>query len=202
MIRLPTILIAVTTLALTVAAVPAEAQNASTPSAAKQFLERRHDQLQRTLSRMASAQRDTQVERILGGLIDYEHLAQAALASHWEARSAAERTEFSGILQKLVEKSYRANLERLEDYDVTYGDAVRRGSSVFVMTEARSRENRRAPAVTIEYEMRVTNNEWQVVNVITDGQSLVASYRSQFHQIIESDGWSALVSRMRERLAD
>lgn len=204
MTRLSTLLLALSTFALTSAATTAEAQNAAQPDAAKRFLERKHDAVNRVLRSEAGAQRDAQLDRLLDGMLAYDVLARRALASHWDQRSEAERTEFTRILEKLVERSYRANLERTLAYEITYGEARRRGASIFVTTEARSRDNRRAPPVTIEYELTKTDHAsgWKVVNVTTDGQSLVESYRSQFHQIIESDGWDALLSRMRARLSD
>ena len=130
----------------------------------------------------------------------FDALAEASMGTHWADLSASQRSDFSEVLKQLVERSYRSNLERIKDYDVTYGDAARRGTSVFVSTQARSTENRRAPAVTIDYEMKIVNDEWRVVNVVTDGQSLVENYRSQFHTLIERDGFDGLMERMRGRL--
>lgn len=174
--------------------------SAQSPDAAKRFLEQRHERVNRVLQRAAGAARDRQLSQLLDDLLDYEALSEASLGDHWEAHSESERAEFVGLLKQLVERSYKANLQRTLDYRVAYEGAERRGEKVVVRTSARSRENRRAPAVSIDYEMRQEGREWRVVNVVTDGQSLVQSYRSQFHRILERDGWDGLMGKMRERL--
>ena len=200
MTRLPTLLLAFVTLVLALGASSADAQNRAAPAAAKQYLEQRHARLDRLLDRPANAQRDAQLGRLLDDLIAFDALAEASMGTHWADLSASQRSDFSEVLKQLVERSYRSNLERIKDYDVTYGDAAHRGTSVFVSTQARSTENRRAPAVTIDYEMKIVNDEWRAVNVVTDGQSLVENYRSQFHTLIERDGFDGLMERMRGRL--
>ncbi len=138
---------------------------------------------------------------MLGDLLDYESLSRAALATHWEAQTPAQRQEFVTLLRQLVERSYRANLQRTLSFDVRYERATAQGDGVRVETLARSRENRRAPAVEIDYQLERHGRSWKVVNLVTDGQDLVANYRTQFHRIIEREGWDGLIRRMRERLS-
>lgn len=189
------------TLAALVLTSLASVASAQSPDAAKAFLEARHDQVNQVLQRAEGASRDRRLSQLLGDLLDYEALSEASLGEHWASHSESERAEFVSLLKQLVERSYKANLQRTLDYRVDYQNAERRGEKVIVRTSARSRENRRAPAVSIDYEMVQAGRNWRVVNVVTDGQSLVQSYRSQFHRILERDGWDGLLGKMRERLA-
>jgi phospholipid transport system substrate-binding protein len=54
--------------------------------------------------------------------------------------------------------------------------------------------------VAIDYAMHLRDGTWRVVDVSTDGVSMVDNYRSQFNRIITSDGWGELVARMQRRL--
>ena len=83
---------------------------------------------------------------------------------------------------------------------MTYGEAEAQGDSVIVRTEARSRTNRRAPVVAIDYRLHQLNGNWRVIDISTDGSSLVESYRRQFRRIIRREGWDGLLNRMRARL--
>ena len=91
-------------------------------------------------------------------------------------------------------------LERTMNYTVTYDGADVRGQVVTVRTLARSGTNGRAPAVSIDYQMKKVGNVWRVFDIATDGVSLVRNYRTQFNRIITRDGWDALIARMRDRL--
>jgi phospholipid transport system substrate-binding protein len=42
---------------------------------------------------------------------------------------------------------------------------------------------------------------WKVGDIVTEGVSLVSSYRSQFTKIIKKDGFPALVQKMKDKIA-
>ncbi|MBX3245632.1 MAG: ABC transporter substrate-binding protein [Myxococcales bacterium] len=173
------------------------------PSEAQRFLQQRNEAVMRLLRRPQSASRDDELTRMLGDLLDYEELSRRSLANHWGERSEAERSEFVAILRQLVERSYRDNLQRTVSYDVRYQNTEARGDDVLVQTEARDRDNRRAPAVSIDYLVQRRGNTWKVVDLTVDaGLSMVDNYRRQFDRILRREGWSGLMERMRSRLAE
>ena len=194
-----TVLAALTCLLLVALVPSAEAQSA------RATLERRHEEVNRLLRQPAETEaarraRSERLTAILDDLLDYEALSENALGDHWGERSAEERERFVTLLRQLVERNYEGNLERILDYEVTYEDEARRGDATVVTTSARSRSQRRQPPVEIQYTLRRADGAWRVVDVTTDGVSMVQNYRSQFHRIIGRDGWDELIARMRRRL--
>ncbi|MFK8002070.1 MAG: phospholipid-binding protein MlaC [Polyangiales bacterium] len=171
------------------------------PARAQSYLEAQHERATRILGQSEGAARSRQLTALLGNLLDFDALSQAALGDHWESQPEEARAHFVSLLRQLVERSYQANLEGTLNFDVSYVNAEARGERVLVQTSARSRANRRAPPVTIDYTMRREGRQWRVVDVITDGQSLVEGYRAQFNRIISRDGWDALIARMEQRLS-
>jgi phospholipid transport system substrate-binding protein len=177
--------------------------SAQTPAEAQRFLQDRNTTVMRLMERPASPSRDTELTRMLGELLDYEELSRRALARHWDERSPAERAEFVGILKQLVERSYRSNLQRTLRYEVRYETAEARGADVLVQTEARNRQNRRAPAVSIDYLVVQRDGAWRIVDItVDDGMSMVDNYRNQFERILRREGWDGLMTRMRGRLTE
>ncbi|MGF1465754.1 MAG: phospholipid-binding protein MlaC [Sandaracinaceae bacterium] len=182
------------------AASPARAQSAV------RFLEQRHERLNTILRQPASSaraqeRRTGQIRDVLGDLLDYEAVSRTALGDHWDEHSDQERQEFMTILEQLVRRNYERNLERTLEYEVRYDREEQDGELTVVHTVARSRTQRRQPPVEIVYTLRREGRAWKVVDVATDGVSMVRTYRRQFHRIIVRDGWSELISRMQRRLA-
>jgi phospholipid transport system substrate-binding protein len=191
-------------LAWTAMLAPAGLQ-AQSASQARQFLERKHDSVMSVLRQKpsSSAARQKRADRLgqmLDGLLDYEELSRRALDEHWKERSAEERDKFVELLKQLVERSYRKNLEQTLDYQVRYQGERTEGEGVLVETTARSKSNRRAPPISIDYRLKRTGGQWRVFDVITDGVSMVDNYRNQFDRIIEKDGWNGLLERMQSKL--
>jgi len=174
---------------------------------ARDYLEGQHEEVNRILRQDAETdaarrRRSQRLTRLLNGLLDYEGLSEAALGEHWEAHSEDERTAFVALLRQLVERNYESNLERILEYEVSYDDETRRGDRMLVTTSARSRTQRRQPPVEIQYLMRRDGTRWRVVDVTTDGVSMVRNYHDQFHRIIDRDGWDELIARMQRRLEE
>jgi phospholipid transport system substrate-binding protein len=181
----------------------ATAQSGRSASA---FLEGRHDEVNRVLQQAAAddaarQRRTERLNRLLTDLLDYEELSRRSLGDHWNQRNDAERRQFVELLRRLVERNYEGNLERTLDYEVSYDRESQRGDLTVVHTTARSRAQRRQPPVAIDYAMRAAGGTWRVVDVSTDGVSMVENYRSQFGRIISRDGWGELITRMQRRLA-
>ncbi|MBX3274172.1 MAG: ABC transporter substrate-binding protein [Sandaracinaceae bacterium] len=180
---------------------------ASAQGTARAFLEARHEEVNGILrdgatTDAARRQRTERLTRMLNDLLDYQALAEAALADHWRSRSETEREQFVNLLRQLVERNYETNLERILEFEVSYDDERARGDRTVVTTSARSRTQRRQPPVEIEYTLRRDGRRWRVVDVTTDGVSMVRNYRDQFGRIIARDGWAELIARMERRLEE
>lgn len=177
-------------------AAQADAQN----PAAQTFVEQRQQAASTLLRRPAGEARNRELQRVFADMLDYQELARRSLGRHWNEHTEAERAQFTRLLQQLVERAYQDNLQRTVGFEVrVLGSEVQAGNTL-VRTEARSRTNRRAPAVAIDYTLRAAGNSFKVVDIHTDGVSLVANYRSQFNRIITREGWAGLIRRMETRV--
>lgn len=173
---------------------------------ATRYLRTQHEQVDHIMERHATTDaertaRDAEVTNILVNLLDFDELSRRALDTHWDTITPAQRTEFSSLLRQLVERNYRTNLERIRDYAVDYTREEPTSNGVVAHTSAHSRASRREPPVEIAYAMHLVGSDWRVFDVVTDGVSLVHNYQQQFNRIITRDGFDALITRMRERLA-
>jgi phospholipid transport system substrate-binding protein len=134
-------------------------------------------------------------------MLDYQTLAEASLGSEWAARSDAEKAEFSELLKQLVRKAYERNLKKTLDFNIEYLSETPKGSAVVVKTKAVSKKDAREEPIEIAYVLAEKNGAWKVQDIITEGVSLVSSYRSQFTKIVKKDGFPALIKKMKDKLA-
>ena len=145
--------------------------------------------------------RTTALTQALHDLLDYDELARRSLAEHFATATPAQRTAFVDLLRQLVERSYRKNLDTTMSYQISWlGESATDGGRL-VRTSARSRTNGREPAVSIDYSLHQVGTGWKVFDIATDGQSLLRTYRRDFHRIIRDRGFDGLLQRMRDKLA-
>jgi phospholipid transport system substrate-binding protein len=134
-------------------------------------------------------------------MLDYSALAEASLGSEWAARTDAERAEFSGILKDLVRKAYEKNLKKTVNFNIDYLGEEPGASLVTVKTKATSKVDAREEPIEIHFKMAEKGGQWRVNDIVTEGVSLVSSYRSQFTKIVKKDGFPKLIEKMKKKLA-
>lgn len=140
---------------------------------------------------------DAGTSALFDEMLDYDALAKASLGSEWAGRSDAEKAEFTGLLKQLVQQAYKKNLTKILDYDVEYVSEEAKGDVTKVKTKAKSKSDPREDPIAIDFSIK----GGKVVDIETEGVSLVSSYKSQFTKIIKKDGFAALIQKMKDKLA-
>ncbi len=186
---------------LTLAALVLAAPRAHAGGSAEEFIQTRQAQVTALLHQGQSAQRDKQVATVLDGMIAYDELAKRSLATHWDDLSDAQHKEFADILKRLVQRSYEKNLKNILEYRVEYLGEEPGSEGVMVHTRASSPEKPQEEPLTLDYQLVQNGAAWKVVDIVTEGSSLVHNYKNQFHRIIQKDGYDTLVKRMKDKLA-
>jgi len=144
---------------------------------------------------------DKKVASLFDEMLDYQAVAEASLGSEWAARTDAEKAEFSDLLKQLVRKAYERNLKKTLNYDIEYVGEDAKDGAVVVKTKAKSKKDAREEPIEIAFKLVEVKGTWKVRDIITEGVSLVSSYRSQFTKIIKKDGFPTLIQKMKDKLA-
>lgn len=153
------------------------------------------------LMRQESSANQKRIGEIFDEMLDYATLAENSLGSEWAARTDAEKAEFSDVLKQLVRKAYERNLKNTLDFDIQYVGEQQKGSATVVTTKAQSKVDAREEPIEIAYKLVEKGGAWRVQDIVTEGVSLVSSYRSQFTKIIKKDGFPVLIKKMKDKLA-
>lgn len=136
------------------------------------------------------------VRRIAEDIFDFSETARRSLGLHWAQRSAAERNEFVRLFADLLERSYLSKVELFNGEKVTYvGEAVDVDQAM-VRTRIITKQGSEVP---IDYRMLKRGDRWLVYDVLIEGVSLVANYRSQFNKIIKTSSYQELVRKMKTK---
>ena len=134
------------------------------------------------------------VRKIAEDIFDFQETAKRSLARHWQPRTPAERDEFVRLFADLLERSYISKIELYGGERIAYlGDQVE-GDQALVRTRIVTKGGAEVP---VEYRMLKKGDRWLVYDVIIEGVSLVANYRTQFNKIIQTSSYAELVKKMK-----
>lgn len=144
---------------------------------------------------------DKKIQSIFDEMLDYDALAEASLGPEWAGRTDAEKKQFSDLLKQLVKKAYERNLKKTLGFQIDYVGEEAKGTGTVVKTKAKSKTNAKEEPIEISYVLVQKGGAWRIHDINTEGVSLVSSYRSQFTKIIKKDGFPALITKMKDKIA-
>jgi phospholipid transport system substrate-binding protein len=139
------------------------------------------------------------VRRIAEEIFDFNETAKRSLGHHWLSRTPAERKEFVDLFAALLERSYFQKIELYNGERIAYlGDTVD-GDQALVRTRIVTRQGTEVP---VDYKMFQQGDRWLVYDVVIEGVSLIANYRTQFNKIIQTSSYQELVRKMKTKQAE
>ena len=168
------------------------------------------DQLRESIDRALNALADPDLRKdirtrerraalrgIANEAFDFEEMTKRALARHWHGRTPAEQKEFVQLFADLMERSYVSKLELYAGEKIRYAGESVEGEQATVRTKIVTKQGTEVP---VDYRMHSRGDRWLVYDVVIEGISLVANYRSQFNAIIQTSTYQALVARMKTKV--
>ena len=142
------------------------------------------------------------IGEIFDQMLDYPALAQASLGKEWGNLTEPQQKEFTDLLKQLVQQSYERNLKKTVAFEIVYGEEQVLGDKAYlVTTKAKDKKNPKTDPIQIDFKLVDGGKGFKIVDIITEEVSLVDSYRSQFTKVIKKDGYAALVTKMKDKIA-
>jgi len=171
------------------------AAHASTPT---EELRGRVDQVIKMLQRsdLQGDERRTAVRKVANDIFDFQETAKRSLGRHWQPRTPAEREEFTRLFADLLEHAYIGKIERYSGENVSYVAESVEGDQATVRTKILTKQGSQVP---VDYRMLRQGDRWRVYDVIIEGVSLTANYRTQFNKIIQTSSFDELVTKLKAK---
>ncbi len=145
------------------------------------------------------AERHAAVRKIAEEIFDYPDTAQRALGPHWNPRTPQERQEFIRLFAELLDRAYIGKIELYQGEKVRYVGETINGDDATVKTRIITKKGSEVP---VDYRLHSKNGRWLVYDVIIEGVSLVANYRTQFNKIVQTESYQALVQKLKAKEAE
>jgi phospholipid transport system substrate-binding protein len=144
-------------------------------------------------------QRHEAVRKIAEKLFDYPDTARRALGQHWNARTPEERKEFVALFADLLDRAYWSKIDQYQGEKVRYTNENVDGDQAAVKTTL---VTPKGTVIPVDYRLHLVNGRWLVYDVIIEGVSLVANYRTQFNRVIQIESYPVLIQKLRAKQAE
>lgn len=146
--------------------------------------------------RRSGERRRAEIRRVADGLFDFNEMARLTLARHWAGQVRHDQEEFVRLFRELLERSYLSTIENYAGERIVFqGESISGG---YAQVRSRITTERRME-ISIDYRLMRRDDRWKVYDVVLDGVSLVANYRSQFNSIMRTSSFEDLLTRLRNK---
>ncbi len=146
-----------------------------------------------------SLDREERWERIAALIyegFDFRSMSQSVLATQWKRATEEERKKFTEFFSQYIEATYRSKIEAYTNQKIVYKDEVIKGNLGVVETVIMAGDIE----IPVNYKLRNNDGSWYAYDVVVEGVSLVANYRSTFAAIVKNEGMDGLMSNIQRRI--
>ena len=133
--------------------------------------------------------------------IDFRTMTRYALGRNWRKATPAQQDQLVEAFRHMLIQtyanqigSYRGQKMEVRPTRIAPGDTD--------VTVRNSYISPGRPPVEVDYSMEKTAEGWKIYDVVIDGVSLVATYRSQFAQQVREGGIEGLIARLDQMTGD
>ena len=143
----------------------------------------------------------TKIEEIVYANVDFETLSRLVMARNWKSMTEAQQKDFMEQFKKHLSVTYSRNIDnyRNEGVKVTGEREEARGDRTVQSMVVRG--DGAAANILVDYRLREKDGRWYIIDVIVEGVSLVANFRSQFQDIVAGGDAQKLIDLLREKNA-
>lgn len=141
-------------------------------------------------------ERRAAVRKVAEEVFDLGETAKRALGTHWQARTPAEREEFTHLFADLLETTYISRIDEYGGERIRYTGEKIDGDTAVVQSRVLTKKGSEAP---VDARLLRRGDKWLIYDVTIEGVSLINNYRTQFDRIIRTQSYPELVKRLKER---
>ncbi len=126
-------------------------------------------------------------------------LSKRTLGLDWNRFSVDQRKEFVNLYKALLKDTYVDRITAYTNEKVEFTNQVPLGANT---VEVRSEVIAQSGRVPIYYRAMNENGQWKVYDVVIEGVSLIANYRSQFREILINQSPQGLLDTLKKRAGE
>ena len=124
-------------------------------------------------------------------LFAFDELAKRALGKKWESGTKAQQEEFVTLFSQRVRDKYLDQIkgQSAKGFKVEWGKEALTGNEATVASSVKGKTAEGKPVdVHVDYKLTKIGAAWMVYDVVTDGDSLLETYKEQFADMFKKGG--------------
>lgn len=136
------------------------------------------------------------LKELLRDFLDTDALGRKSMGKHLDGKSAAQTREFLDLFRELFIRTYVQRLLLFEAPDFEYGEEKIKGDTAEVQTWIVTPRDKFAA----DYRLEKQKGKWVATDILIEGVSLAANFKSQFDRALAKQSFDELLERLHAKL--
>ena len=130
--------------------------------------------------------------------LDKAGIVRRVLATNWHTTTLTERRRFTNLFIELVVETYWNKIKTYQGQRVEVTDVSKRNEKLANVNSVIYTERKNIP---VDYRLRATKRgSWLVYDVAIEQISLVRTYRTSFHEMIQKNGIEHVLVELERKI--
>ena len=173
---------------------------AASPVGPTDFVKARYAELQDVVKKFPEkATMQKGIRDVMETFVDYAELSKRTLADQWAKLKKKDQTDFVAEFKKMIQRSYVKRFDPGTVFTIDYSGSLRTDADGSVTVPSTIHSGR--SEAKVEYVLRTQAGKWLAYDVVIDDVSMIRNYRKQFYDIMQKDGFTGLMERLRKKNA-
>lgn len=139
------------------------------------------------------------LEKIGDELFDLDTVSRLVLAKNWKRLNAQQQAEFEREFRQLIISTYGRRIDDYGNQSVKIlGERAEPRGDATVSTKVVGGKDK---DYQVDYRLRPRDGQWRFIDITVEGVSIVASYRSQFQELMSQSGPDGMIAKIKEKNA-
>jgi phospholipid transport system substrate-binding protein len=180
-------------------AVMTSGQAVAEQDAAAQLVQRAADQVIAAAKSSAGAAREAGIRRVLEAYFDLAYMGRSTLGNYWNQATPEQRERFLKANASAEARAYAERFGQYRGQTVTVGRINPKGSNVTIVDSKLNQSD--GDPVAIQWEVHNEGQGPRIVDVKTEGVSMIMTKRADFVSFIRNHGGQveALINELEAR---
>ena len=185
--------------AIVVALSAASGVGATTVQGAAQFIRQLGDKAVATLQapNLTLDQREARFRGLLAEGFDLAFIGRFVLGRYWRAASPEQRSDYLALFSEFVVQIYSTRFGGYVGQSLTITGGREAGDKDAIVRTRIDRPS--GPPIVVDWRVRITGNQYRIIDVMIEGISMVRTQRSEFTSVVQRDGIEGLLAVLRAR---
>ena len=131
-------------------------------------------------------------------IFDFQELSRRTLGREWRKMKPEQQKEFVQLFRELLQGVYADRLLAYSDQKVIFDkESMLKKGRAEVQSYLQTSDGKKIP---LFYRLTDKSGSWKVYDVIIEGVSMVANYRTQFREILAKESPEKLLQILRDKV--